>query len=100
VVVRQINIESVAIFKAKNNPPVGAHDNRPKALEVTDEGMQAQSRKVHVFDPLRRIQKAENIFDPLNVFRAYTFSITVVEEALKILVTKAHDHWFLPSNGV
>jgi hypothetical protein len=45
--------------------------------------MKAESRNVHVFDFFRRIQEAENIFDPLDVLRAYAFANTVLEKALK-----------------
>jgi hypothetical protein len=98
VVVRQINVESIAIFKAKNDPPVGAHNNRPKAFKIANERMQAQSRKVHVVDPFGCIQKAENIVDPLDVLCAYAFSIAVIEKTLKAFVAKADDHWSLAPN--
>jgi hypothetical protein len=54
-------------LEAKNDPPVGTHNDGPKAFKVADERMKAESRNVHVFDFFRRIQEAENIFDPLDV---------------------------------
>src|SRR5260370_1902095 len=93
VVVGQINVKSVASLEAKNDPPVGTHNNGPKAFKVADETMKAESGNVHVFDFFRRIQEAENIFDPLDVLCAYAFANTVLEKALKALVAKADDHW-------
>jgi hypothetical protein len=93
MVVGQINVKCVASLKAKNDPPVGTHDDGPKAFKIANESVKTESRNVHVFDCYRRIQKTENIIDPLDMLWADAFAITIFEEAFKALVAEADDHW-------
>jgi hypothetical protein len=92
VIVSQINVKRVTILKAKNDPPVGTHDDRPNALKIANEKMKAKTWTVHVFHFFRRIQEAENVFDLLDVLGAHAFAVTILEQALKAFVAKADNH--------
>jgi hypothetical protein len=43
MIVNKVDIECLAILEAKDNPPIRAHSDGPKAFEFTLQWMQAES---------------------------------------------------------
>jgi len=51
MIIKKIDIVGIAIFEAKNDPPVSAGSNCPKALEVTLHWMQSKTGSFHILRP-------------------------------------------------
>ena len=69
MVINKIHVESVSVFKAKNNPPIRADSHREKAFQITLEDMQAEGRHVHALYLLRCVQGRENKTDSIQQIR-------------------------------
>jgi hypothetical protein len=66
MVVGEIDIKSIAFLEAKNDPPIAANRNAPKAFEVAARPMQAQTLDLHVVDRdggIQAEQQAGNLID-------------------------------------
>ena len=63
MIVDEVNIKSFAVREPKDDPPVRAHGERPKAFEVALQGMQPEGRQIEVADTLRRIEQGQNLPD-------------------------------------
>jgi len=46
----QFNLRSLAVRKAKNDPPVGAYRDRPESFKLAFQGVKPQARNIEVFD--------------------------------------------------
>jgi hypothetical protein len=42
MVIDKINVESFAVLKSENDPPICAHRDRPKAFEIARQWMQPE----------------------------------------------------------
>jgi hypothetical protein len=68
MIVDEIDIECVAFLEAKNDPPIAADRDAPKALEIAAQPMQAQTHDLHVVDRnggLQTGQQAGNFVDQI-----------------------------------
>jgi uncharacterized protein related to proFAR isomerase len=63
VVIDQIYIMHFAILETERYPPIGAYGHRPKPLKLAGQRMKPEAREVYVFDLLRAIEQAEDVFD-------------------------------------
>jgi hypothetical protein len=92
MVVEEIDIERLASFKPEDNSSVRTHGYRPKALEVTTEGVQTIARHVYTFDILSRVKHAEDVLDPVDVLRIEKSPLSTFEKQPQPFVPEALDH--------
>ncbi len=69
MIVGKLHIVGVAVFKAEDNPPVGAHGNAPVSLPVAFERMQAVSGKIQILGTHGVVQNGQNLADGLDQIR-------------------------------
>jgi hypothetical protein len=89
MIVDQFHVTRRPILEAKNNAPVGAYGNGPKAFELSLKRVQPQSRQVDILDHTGRMDIGENDRNPLNEVRPDQFAVIVLEQASKALVIEA-----------
>jgi hypothetical protein len=82
VVIDQIDVGGT-ILKAKDNPPVCPHGDRPKALAVAYERVEAEARQVHVFRCLGAVENEEDVFDLLQEVGADAPAVAIPEKTLQ-----------------
>lgn len=92
MIVDQINIVSVASVKAEDDAPVCPDCNAPKAFKLAFQGVQPETRQVHVFGPASLVQDGKNIFYFLNVIGAEAFGFPILEEPCEALMPEALNH--------
>ena len=63
MIVDEVDIPGFAIAEAENNPPICAHGQSPKALQVTLQLMQPKGRAIEIGDLFGSIEQSEDLFD-------------------------------------
>jgi hypothetical protein len=61
VVIDVIDVEYVAVGKAKNYPPIGAYRDRPKALKIALRRMKPETRHIHIGERSGGVESHKNI---------------------------------------
>jgi hypothetical protein len=92
VIVDQINIGYVTVIEAKDDAPVGADGDAPKAGEVAFQQVQPEARKVHILGACRAIQKRQHASDFIDVLGVQAAAVAVYVEAFQASVLKAPEH--------
>jgi hypothetical protein len=92
MVVDEVNVEHLAVLEAENDAPIRSHGNCPTAAKFAFQHMQAEGREVHVFNALRDVEHAENVFDSFGVIRIDSSPVPILEQASQTFVPKAADH--------
>ena len=92
MIVDEIDIERLAITKAKDDAPIRPHRDGPKSFKRALERMKPQARAIH---PLYRrcgIERGKDIPSALDHVRRQFAAIIILEEPLKSFVAEALDH--------
>jgi hypothetical protein len=92
VVINQIDIEYIPVLKTKNDPPVGPHGDRPKTSKIASQRMKPKTRQIQIADLIRRVQKAEDIFNPAGMPRVDAPAVIMLKQAFKAFVAKTDNH--------
>ena len=92
MVIDQFNVNSVRVFKTKDNPPIGAHGDRPKASQIASERVQPVAGKIHRLRGLGRIKAGKNILNPVQQIRPYLARVAAFIEAFQPAMFKAFNH--------
>ena len=95
MVVDEIHVESISIFKAENDPPIGADRDSEKTFQIPLEGMQSKGRQVHTLKLFRRVQGRKNDPDPSQHVRWQFATFIAIEQSLQSFVAKALDRGIL-----
>lgn len=66
MVIGQLNIPCIAAFKAEDDPPVGAHRQRPEAPQVAFERVQAITRQIESLRRVGSIEESQNFLDGID----------------------------------
>lgn len=92
MVIDQFNVKSVRAFKTKDNTPIGAHRDRPKALQVASERVQPVAGQIHCLRGLGRIKAGQNILNPVQQIRPYLARVAAFIQAFQPSVFEAFNH--------
>jgi hypothetical protein len=92
VVIDQIDVESVAALKAKNYTPIGPDRHAPKTFQITLEGMEPETRKIHVLRNAGSVQDSQNVLQLFDVIRTNTLCFVVHKKLLEPFVPKTLNH--------
>jgi hypothetical protein len=92
MVIDQFNVKSVCAFKTKDNALIGAHRDRPKALQVASERVQPVAGQIHRLRGLGCIKAGENILNPVQQIRSYLAHVAAFIQAFQTSVLKAFNH--------
>jgi hypothetical protein len=93
VIVHQVDVESVPVFEAENNPPVARNRNAPYIFQATLETVEPITRQIKIGWTLRAIQVCQYIRDSLPLIRANLARVACLVQALKprcriVLITR------------
>jgi hypothetical protein len=61
MVIDIVNVQSIPFDKAEYHSPVRANRNRPKAFQLSPEGMQPEPWQVHIRSRTGSIETRENV---------------------------------------
>jgi hypothetical protein len=86
VVIHVIDIKGVMVGKAENDAPVRTNDYCPKAFLPTFEGMQPETRHVHIGDGRNSVETRENVAEFVTVFGYDATRVVVFVKALQSLM--------------
>jgi hypothetical protein len=92
MIIDKIHVESVAIFKPENDPPIRADSHREKALPFPLEAVQAKDRQVHALNLLRRVQSGENEPNSLQHIRRQFTAVVVLKKPPQAFVPEGLYH--------
>ena len=79
MVIHEIDIQSITVIKAEDNPPVTGNADAPDVFEIAFETVQAVAGKIHVRRLRRHVQVGQNVFDALRLIGAKLTRITFIE---------------------
>src|SRR5271165_2509377 len=92
MVIDKIDIRHVAVFEAENDPPVGAHGDRPKPLQVALEGVQPVGLNIEAGQGGCRVEQGQNLLDLAHMLGIDAPRIVLFEKLLQAFVSKAPYH--------
>jgi len=92
VVIDQINIGGVALLKAEDDPPVGAHGDAPVPREVAFERMEPEARQVELFRSGRFVETGQHTGDFVHVLRVHLAPVIVFVKSSQAAMSKLSDH--------
>jgi hypothetical protein len=95
MVVEKTHVEGISIFKAENDPPIGADRDSEKTFQIPLEGMQSKGRQVHALKLFRRVQGRKNDPDPSQHVRWQLAAFIALKQPLQSFVAKALDYGIL-----
>jgi hypothetical protein len=79
MIVNQVNVKSPTVFESKNDPPIRADCDCPRALEVPAQRMEPERRHIHNLDRFRRLQRRQNLPDLAHMLGIDAPGVVVVE---------------------
>jgi hypothetical protein len=92
VVIDKINIIGIAFLESEDDAPVRPDGYAPKALEITFQGVEVETGKVHVFRLTGTVQDSHDVLDFLEVIGADAFGFPILEEPFEALMPEALNH--------
>src|SRR5208337_31697 len=92
MVIDKIDIRHVAVFEAENDPPVGAHGDRPKPLQVALEGVQPVGLNIEARQGGCGVEQGQNLLDLAHMLGIDAPRIVLFEKLLQAFVSKAPYH--------
>src|SRR5439155_20707170 len=92
VVIHKVDIERTAVFKSKDNSPVGAHRYRIKAFELALERMKPEGRAVQLGDGDGSVKRGENFANTIGHLRWHFSSVVMPIKSSKPAMAEAFDH--------
>ena len=63
MIINEVDIACIAVLKAERNPPVGALRDRPEALKIASQRMQAKARQAYVLHRGGGIEQTEDVLN-------------------------------------
>jgi len=66
MVIGQLNVPCIAALKAEDDPPVGAHGQRPEAPQFAFERVQTITRQIESLRRVGGIEKSQNFLDRMD----------------------------------
>ena len=81
MVVGQINIKRIAVFKPEDDAPVAGDRNAPQPLQIAFERMQPVARQIEIRRAAGLIQVSQDIRDPARLIGANFAGIPVLKQA-------------------
>lgn len=94
VVINQIYIQSITVFKAEYDPPVGADGDGPEALEAAFEGVQLEARRVHIVREVGCVEPGKDTCYLVDILRRQLASIVIFKELSQCFVLETPYHFF------
>jgi hypothetical protein len=80
MIVDQIDLVSVAILEAKDDPPVAGHGYAPEALQIALQGMETIARESHLLRSIDNIQPGKDVLDPVQLIGPHLLPIAAQEQ--------------------
>ena len=69
MVIDEVNIDSLAVLKPKDDPPVRTHSDSPKTCEIAFQQVKPERQIVKIGNFLSRVHKSQNLPDLAHVLR-------------------------------
>jgi len=69
MIIGQLNVPCIAVLKAEDDPPVGAHGQRPEAPQIAFELVQAIARQIESLRCAGGIEEGQNFLDGIDKVR-------------------------------
>jgi hypothetical protein len=82
MIINEIKVECITVFKAENDAPVTGNPHTPKTFEVPFQRVKVVARHVEVPRFFSDIQKAENILDQFKLVSPNLAPITAFIQPL------------------
>ena len=92
MVIDQIHIERIALLESEDNPPVPRNAHTPEAFQTALEPMKPVPRHIEGLGPVRHVQAAQNVFDPVEMIRSYLALIASLVEPFQAPMLESSDH--------
>ncbi len=93
MVIDIVNVQSIPFDKAEYHPPVRANGNRPKAFQPPLEGMQPETRQVHIRSRTDSIETRENVTQFFHVFADHASRVVFFVETFQSFVADRADQF-------
>lgn len=91
MIVHKVDIRRLAILEAENDPPIGAHGQRPKPSEIAFQRMQPKGRIIEIGRLLGGVQQGQYLLDLAHMLGIHAFGIVVFEKLAQSFVPKILD---------
>ena len=92
MIVDQIHFAGIAAIEPKDNSPISGDRNRPRAVKVSFQRMESQSRQVYVSWICRDFETCEDSFDLSGLSGGNSAPIAFLIKAPETLMAKMYDH--------
>ena len=92
VIVDQINVVRIAIFKSEYESPITGNRNAPYSFQIALERMQSVSWQIYVPRLAGSIEVCKSESDPIQQISAYPAGVVPLMEALKSPMAKGPYH--------
>jgi len=92
MIIEIINVQRVVVGETEDDPPIGADGHGPKVFELALQGVQPETRQVHVSKRTCRIETREYVTQLHRVFGDDAPWIIVFVKALQPFVSNRPDH--------
>jgi len=92
MIVDQIDVTYISILEPEHHSPISADRNRPKATEVSFQGVQSKPGSVAVLDHARRVKPRQYSANLVDEPRRQPASIVLFKQASQATMPKAFDH--------
>ena len=88
MVINQVNIVDIALFKAKDDPPVGGNRNTPKSPQIASQRMEPVSRQVKVRGLASSIEIRQSKGDSFRLISTYPAGVAALIQPLETSMSK------------
>jgi hypothetical protein len=92
MIIKEIDIKSVAFLEAKNDLPIAADSGAPEAFQVAAEAVKTVSWDVHVLDRAGGIQTGEHKHNLVDKIGPQLASIITFKKPLEAAMPNVPDH--------
>ena len=92
MVIHQVYVEGVALFKPENHPPLSADPDGPESGKLASQGMKNKTRGIHIADFLCAMESGQNPPESTCELLGNPASVTRCEKPLKPPMPKALNH--------
>lgn len=88
VVIDQIDIKGISVFKAKNNSPVAGYRDAPVAFQFPPKRVKPVTRQVKIGRVFCLIKMRQHIPEPLNLIGTNAARIIALKKTFQTLMSK------------
>jgi hypothetical protein len=92
VIIGQVNVKSVTILEAKDDPPVAGYGHAPVAFQVSLERVKPVSRQIKVSRRFRPVEMRQNVPDTGRLIGPDSAWVVLLEQAPQTLMPKRPYH--------